>query len=164
MTRYLLQALVIGVGATACIDLWAIFLRKAFGIQSLSYCLLGRWVLHMPSGRIMHDGIASAEARPHECTMGWMAHYSIGVAFTALFLMLVSNEWPAHPTLLPAIGFGVATVAVPFFTMQPAFGLGIAASRTRNPWAARVKSLMTHAVFGMGMYLWASLIALVGTD
>ena len=159
MTRHILQALAIGIGATVCIDLWAIFLRKAFGIQSLNYCLLGRWVLHMPSGRIMHDAIASSDSRPHECTVGWMAHYSIGVAFAVLFLMLVSNDWLAHPTLLPALAFGVATVAVPFFTLQPAFGLGIAAARTKSPWAARLKSLMTHAVFGAGLYASAALLA-----
>jgi hypothetical protein len=49
--------------------------------------------------------------------------------------------------------FGVITVVVPLFILQPALGLGIAASRARNPTAARLKSLATHAIFGTGLYL-----------
>jgi hypothetical protein len=58
---HLLAAILAGLGATAAIDLWALFLRRAFGIQSLNYCLLGRWVLHMPRGTFAHRSIAAAE-------------------------------------------------------------------------------------------------------
>ncbi|MNC95445.1 hypothetical protein D3C83_125650 [compost metagenome] len=54
------------------------------------------------------------------------------------------------------MAFGLATVLVPYLVMQPAFGLGIAASRTKNPGAARLKSLMTHAIFGLGLFVSAS--------
>jgi hypothetical protein len=155
----LLGIVAIGIGATVFIDLWSTFLKKAFGIPSLSYCLLGRWVLHMPRGRVMHVAIAKSEAMPHECKVGWTAHYSIGVAFSVLFVLLVPGDWLSRPTLGPALVFGVATVLVPFLTMQPAFGLGIAASRTKNPTAARLKSLVTHAIFGVGLYAWASLLS-----
>jgi hypothetical protein len=37
--------------------------------------------------------------------------------------------------------------------MQPAFGAGIAASRARRPGAARLQSLVTHTIFGLGLYL-----------
>ena len=151
----ILELAVIGLGATLFIDLWGLFLRKAFGIRSLSYCLLGRWVLHMGDGRIAHENIGASPARPHECKVGWTAHYSIGVAFAVVFVLLMSDGWLARPTFLPALAFGLATVAVPFLTMQPAFGLGIAASRTAKPNAARLKSIMTHAVFGTGLYAWA---------
>lgn len=148
----------IGIGATLCIDLWALLLRKAFDVRSLDYCLLGRWVLHMPQGRIKHERIASSPPKAHECPIGWMAHYSIGVAFAALFLALMPDEWLARPTLLPALLFGAITVMVPWFSMQPAFGMGLAASRTPNPSAARFKSLTTHAVFGAGLFLAAHLV------
>ena len=62
---YLLAAMVIGLGATLFIDLWALLLRQAFGIRSLDYCLLGRWVLHMPEGRVVHENIAATPARKH---------------------------------------------------------------------------------------------------
>lgn len=147
-----IQVVLIGVGATVCIDLWALLLRRLFGVRSLDYCLLGRWVLHMPLGRIAHESIAAASRRPHECKVGWTAHYSIGVVFAGIFVAMTSGTWLQRPSFLPAVAFGLATVAVPFLAMQPAFGLGIAAARTQNPWAARARSLMTHAVFGAGLY------------
>jgi len=44
-------------------------------------------------------------------------------------------------------------VVFPFFIMQPSLGLGIAASKTPHPARARLKSLVTHAVFGVGLYV-----------
>ena len=90
--------------------------------------------------------------------MGWVAHYSIGVVFALLFVSVASWNWLEHPTLLPALAFGVVTTLVPYFVMQPAFGLGIAASKTPRPAQARIKSLMTHTVYGVGLYLWAMLL------
>jgi hypothetical protein len=39
---YVVEAVLVGLGATLLIDLWALFLRRAFSIPSLNYCLLGR--------------------------------------------------------------------------------------------------------------------------
>jgi len=49
-------------------------------------------------------------------------------------------------------------VVFPFFIMQPLLGLGIAASRTPKPTQARLKSLGTHAVFGVGLYMYVCAI------
>ena len=157
----LLAAGLMGVGATMAMDLWALLLRRAFGIPSLDLGLLGRWVLHMPEGKFVHRSLSAAAARPHERAVGRTAHYSIGVAFALLFWTIAPAGWFARPTLLPALVFGVATVVVPFFTMQPAFGLGVAASKTPKPNTARLKSLGTHTVFGVGLYLGALLVSRV---
>ena len=82
----------------------------------------------------------------------------IGITFAIAFVALAGNNWLQHPTLIPVILFGVVTVLVPFFIMQPAFGLGFAASKTSNPTQARLRSLMNHTVFGVGLYLFALLI------
>lgn len=156
---HILTAIAIGMGATLLIDLWALLLRKAFDVRSLNLCLLGRRVLHIPSGRIAHESIAVTPARAHECAIGWTTHYMIGATFAVVFVWLASSGWLARPTLLPALAFGLATVLVPFFTMQPALGLGIASSKTPHPNKARLKSVMTHTVFGLGLWLWASLLA-----
>ena len=34
-------AIALGVGATLVMDLWNLFLKRAFGIPSLNYCMLG---------------------------------------------------------------------------------------------------------------------------
>ena len=158
MLLLLVSAVFVGLGATLLIDLWALFLRRTFGIPSLNYCLLGRWVLYMADRKIAHESIAATPQKAHECTIGWISHYSIGSAFALLFVLLASDNWLARPTLLPALAFGIATVLVPFFVMQPAFGLGVAASKTPSPNKARLKSVMTHAVFGAGLYLSARLL------
>jgi hypothetical protein len=83
----------------------------------------------------------------------------IGTGFALVFVTLVSARWLEQPTFLPALVYGMATVVVPFFTMQPSLGLGIASSRTPHPNRARLKSLMTHTVFGVGLYLSAQLLS-----
>jgi hypothetical protein len=148
----ILAAIVVGIGATMAIDLWNLLLKRAFRIPSLNYCLLGRWLRHMPAGTFRHASIAAASQKPFECTTGWIAHYTIGVVLAVLFVVLVSADWLARPTLLPALLYGVGAVVFPLFIMQPSLGLGIAASRTPNPPQARLKSLATHAVFGLGLY------------
>jgi hypothetical protein len=61
-------------------------------------------------------------------------------------------SWLQQPTLAPALVVGIGTVAAPFLLMQPGMGAGIAANRTPRPGAARLQSLITHAVFGLGLY------------
>lgn len=152
---YIMGSIGIGIGATLLMDLWNMFLRRAFGIPSLNYCFLGRWLRHMPVGTFRHESIAAAQQKPFECTVGRIAHYTIGVALALVFVVLGSGNWLAHPALLPALVYGIATVVFPFFIMQPSLGLGIAASRTPKPTQARLKSLATHTVFGVGLYLCA---------
>jgi hypothetical protein len=143
----------IGVVATLLMDAWNLFLKHALGIPSLDYCLLGRWIRHFPEGTFRHASIAAAARKPRECTVGWVAHYTIGVVFAFGFVMLTSSSWLARPTMLPALVYGVVTVVSPFLVLQPSLGLGIAASKTPHPGRARLKSLMTHLVFGVGLYL-----------
>jgi hypothetical protein len=70
-------------------------------------------------------------------------------------VVFTSGNWLAQPTVLPALLYGIATVVFPFFIMQPSLGLGIAAAKTPNPMQARLKSLATHFVFGVGLYVCA---------
>jgi hypothetical protein len=149
----ILGGIAIGIGATLVMDLWNLFLKRAFSIPSLNYCLLGRWLRHMPTGTFRHANITAAPQKDFECPVGWIAHYTIGVVFALLLVVLTSGEWLARPTFLLALVYGVGTVVFPFFILQPSLGLGIAASRTPKPVQARLKSLMTHTVFGVGLYL-----------
>ena len=158
MTLSLFSAILIGLGATLTTDLWALFLKRALKIAVPNYCLVGRWLRYMPEGTFIHSNIASAPQKSAECTLGWIAHYMIGITFALAFVAVAGNNWLQHPTLVPAIIFGVGTVLMPFFIMQPAFGLGFAASKTSNPIQARLRSLMNHTAFGIGLYLFALLV------
>ena len=151
----LINTILIGLGATLTFDLWALFLKYAFRIAPSNICLVGRWLGYMPEGVFRHANIAATPPKRAECTVGWIAHYLIGVTFALAFAALAGDQWLRQPTLIPAFLFGVVTVLAPFFVMQPLMGLGLAASKTPNPALARVRSLMNHAAFGAGLYLFA---------
>lgn len=155
---YFLSPIFIGIGATLIFDLWGLFLKHTFKIAPSNFCLVGRWLLYMPEGIFRHSNTGSALQKSTECTVGWIAHYIIGIVFATTFLVFTGMDWLQHPTLIPAILFGVITVLFPFFIMQPALGLGFAASKSSNPTQARLRSLMNHAVFGFGIFLFGSLI------
>ncbi len=153
-TTYIIGA-VVGLGATLFMDGCALALKRAFSIPSANYCLVGRWLCHMLKGTFMHASIATAPQQRGECAVGWIAHYAIGIVYALVLVALVSGSWLARPTLLPALLFGVGSVLVPYLVMQPAFGLGIAASRTPQPTQARLRSLIAHTSFGVGLYVGA---------
>jgi hypothetical protein len=154
----LVSAILIGLGATLTFDLWALFLKHTFRITPSNICLVGRWIRTMPEGTFKHSNISSSPPKSAECTVGWIAHYAIGVMFALAFVALAGNGWLQNPTPIPAMIFGVVTVLAPFFIMQPAFGFGLAASKMPNPTQARLRSLMNHFAFGIGLYLFGLLV------
>jgi hypothetical protein len=155
-----LRTVAIGVGATAVMDGWAWLLRR-LGVPSLDFALLGRWIGHFRDGQWLHASIAKAPPVRGEAALGWLAHYSIGVGFAALLLASFGLKWARSPTLLPALAIGVVTVAAPLLLLQPALGAGIASSKTAAPLFNSLKSVVTHTVFGVGLYLAALVSALL---
>lgn len=148
-----LNTFIIGIGATALTDCWAIVRRHLFGIALPNYGLVGRWITHMRHGQFHHNAIASSARMSGEHITGWTAHYVIGIAFAALLSGTYGQTWLHQPAIGPALVVGIGTVLAPFLLMQPGMGAGIAAHRTPNPNAARLQSLITHAVFGLGLYI-----------
>jgi hypothetical protein len=134
-------------------DVVALGRHRMFGTPMPDYGMVGRWFAHMPRGRFVHERIAAAAPMPGEKWIGWSAHYGTGIAFALLLLATCGIEWACRPTLLPALAVGIATVTAPFLLMQPGMGAGIASSRTPNPMAARMRSLVAHATFGLGLYV-----------
>jgi len=154
-TIYIASAVLVGLGATLVMDLWALFVRRVFSIASLNYCFVGRWLLYMTTGILKHASIAASPRKSAECTVGWITHYLIGAAFALILVISTSGRWLEQPTLLPALLVGIGTVIIPFLIMQPSFGLGVAGAKTLNPIQTRLKSLMAHTSFGVGLYLCA---------
>lgn len=153
------RALLIGIGATAFLDIWLLALRS-LGIPTLDFALLGRWFGHLLRGQVAHAAIAKAQPIHRELALGWFAHYATGIAFAAVLLGLQGPDWARQPTLEPALGFGLLTVLAPLLLLQPAMGAGLASRRTATPMKNVLRSLANHAVFGLGLYLSSSLAAL----
>ena len=150
---HIVGAVFVGTGAALLMDLWNLFLWRALNISSLSYCFVGRWLSSMLTGTFSHSNIVAAPKRPAECVIGWTAHFLIGITFALMLVISTAGSWLEHPALLPAMLVGMGTVIIPYFIVQPALGLGIGSANTRNPTQARLKSLMTHTAFGVGLYL-----------
>lgn len=150
---FVMDAIVLGLGATALMDAWVWLRRRWLGLPGLNYAWVGRWVAYLPRGRFRHAPIAATPPVRGEQAIGIAVHLLTGVAFAGILLALWGSTWRDRPTLAPALIVGIGSVVAPFLLMQPGMGAGIAARRTPNPAKARLHSLVTHAVFGVGLYL-----------
>lgn len=153
------RGLLMGVAATLFLDLFNVLQKRLLRAPVPDWRLVGRWVGHFPQGRFTHESIAKATPIPGEHALGWIAHYAVGVTFATLAVFVWGLDWARHPTFLPALAIGLVSVNAPFFIMQPGMGLGIAASKAPNPTQARLRSLISHTVFGVGLYLAALIVA-----
>jgi hypothetical protein len=147
-----LQTAVIGTIATGTMDVWGVLREPLFGFPRANYRLIGRWFAYMPRGQFRHTPITASPPLPAELAIGWAAHYSIGIAFAALLVLLGGDAWLRHPTLGLALLVGLSTLLAPLFIMQPAMGAGFAGSKTPNPRTARFQSLLTHLIYAIGLY------------
>ena len=151
--QIILRVVALGVGATVVLDLWSACLQRFFHMPSTNWAMVGRWAGHLPRGRFVHDKIADASPVRGELLLGWSVHYAIGVSFAIILVVLFGLDWLHQPTLVPALVVGVCTVVFPFFLMQPGMGLGVAATKAPRPNMARLRSLMSHTIFGIGLYV-----------
>lgn len=147
-----------GIGATLLMDLWSLLQKYGLGIPPLNYGLVGRWIHWFGKGKFRHNPITATPAIPGEALLGWGLHYLTGVLFAFIPWLLVGSSWLAKPTLTLGLLTGLITLFAPFIILQPALGFGVAASRTGRPWLARLLSLVTHAVYGCGLYVTAIIL------
>lgn len=153
------HAILIGLGATALMDVWVWLRRRWLGVPGLNYAWVGRWVAYLPRGRFRHAPIAATAPVRGEYGIGVAVHLLTGIVFAGILTALWGSAWVRQPTLAPALMVGVGSIAAPFLLMQPGMGAGIAARRTPHPGKARLHSLLVHALFGVGLYLSASVLA-----
>jgi hypothetical protein len=159
MTEFLIRAVIIGVGATLLLDLWALLLNRTLGLPTPNWPLVGRWFAHLPRGRFIHEDIGQAEPVANERAIGWLAHYAVGILFAAVVLAIWGTAWARSPTFLPALIVGLATVGCGWFILQPGMGAGIAASKRSNAGQVRLLNIVGHVVFAIGLYGTALLTA-----
>ena len=156
-----LHGILIGIAATAILDIWAIVAKRAYDAARPNWALAGRWFAHMRDARFHHDNIAHAIPVSGELAIGWIAHYVVGIVYGLMVTAIWFFQNAGYPTLLAPliIGLVLATCAA-WFMMQPGMGLGVAACKTPDPTRMRLRTLINHAVFSIAMYL--SAIALSG--
>lgn len=147
-----LRTALIGIVATGLMDVWGVARAPLFGFPAANYRLIGRWFAYMPRGRFRHASIAASPSLPGEHAIGWIAHYTIGISFAALLVLLGGDAWLRRPTVGLALLVGLSTLLAPLFIMQPAMGAGIAGAKTPDPRASRLQSTLTHVIYAIGLY------------
>jgi hypothetical protein len=151
----LYAGVIIGLTGTALKDVWAIFLKRVFDNAPPNWAMVGRWVVHLKSGKVFNDDIAEALAFSSENLVGWIFYYFVGFIYGVIFMLLVGKEWLSGPTLMPVWLYSISTILVGWFLLHPGLGLGMALAKTENPFKGRCMGLMTHSVFGLGMWFGA---------
>lgn len=154
MIELIWQGVLIGIGATVLMDIWAIVLHLAFSQPKPNWAPAGRWFRHLANGKVFHESIAAAEPYRHELALGWIGHYAVGILYGVILALVMGPGWMAAPTFLPAWIWGIITIGAGWFLMQPGLGLGWAASKTPNPMKVRLFNFLAHTVFAIG--LWAT--------
>ena len=97
-------------------------------------------------------GLKHTHANTTASLLGWGLHYVIGVLLAVCAVYLAALLGLNTLSLVFCLLYGMATVVLPFCSMQPLLGLGFAASKTAQPWRNRGKSLFTHTLFGLSLY------------
>jgi len=143
----------VGIGATLFLDLFAVVRARLTGKPGMNWGKVGRWLGHLPRGQLVLTGPAASSRLPGEAALGWVFHYLVGILLAAVLTAILGGDWLSNPPFVAVVGFGAMTVVLPLATLQPALGMGLAARKTPFPWAVRRNSLVTHCVFGLGLYL-----------
>ena len=152
MIDLLWRGVLIGLGATILMDIWAELLACFPGQSRPNWAPVGRWVWHLRRGQVFHEDISRAAPYAHERALGWAFHYLVGILYGVILAVIMGPAWFAHPSFWPAWIWGIVTIAAGWFLLVPGLGLGWAASKTANPAMTRILGLAAHTVFGFGLY------------
>lgn len=152
LSELFLSGAVVGLGATLIADVVGV-LRQGWPATNGFYGLVGRWVGSLAHGKIAHRDIRETPPVPYEGVLGWSAHIVLGLCFGIGFVGLFGETALSAPKPWQGITIGLATVLVPWFIFQPLFGWGVAVSNAPKPWKMRLKSIITHMIFGIGLWL-----------
>ena len=153
-----MAAILVGILGTFAMDLGGVLaLRLGLsgpGPRRNGPALLGRWIGYLGQGKLRHDDILQTPPLRGEIPVGVVSHYAIGMVLGLGYLMLLqTTHMPS--SVLTGLGYGVATTVFSLFVMFPSQGMGWMGSRL--PGAARL-SLVNHAFFGLGLWLWTMIL------
>jgi hypothetical protein len=89
----LLKAALVGVGGTIVLDLYAFTMSRVLGGPATSWAMVGRWFGNMARGQFVQVAMSEAVPVKGERTIGWIAHYAIGIGYGLLLVGLWGKVW-----------------------------------------------------------------------
>jgi hypothetical protein len=151
--EFMVKAILMGVIATVCMDIWAAIAKHVLRLPTANWSLVGRWFGHMRRGTFIHRPITDSAPISNEMVIGWIAHYVTGLIYGLIYLSIIQIFLQIDPTFKSALIFGLATLIAPWFIMQPAMGAGVFARHTPHPGLMRAVTISMHVVFGCSLFL-----------
>ena len=160
-TRAFIVGAIVGILATVTMDVVAVIALRlgiaSRGPRRTGPDLIGRWIGYLLRAKFTHTDILQTPPLRGELLLGLVAHYSIGIVLTLVYLgLLVVAHAP--PSALSAVLYGTATTVLPWFLMFPSQGLGwFGRDAPGNAHLAPI-SLFNHIIFGLGLALWMAVL------
>jgi hypothetical protein len=153
----------VGIGVLATVTMDCAFVLAArlrpgvFDPEEAGPDLVGRWAGGVLRGRVRHKDIAREPEMRGETAIGLATHYVTGVGLTLIYHAASGKAAPRHG-MARAIGWGVATGALPCLILYPSYGYGCCARRTGRSTRIVGVMLMGHTVFGAGIGFWSKML------
>jgi hypothetical protein len=76
-----LKAILVGVGGTIVLDLYAFMMSRVLGAPVTNWAMVARWFGNMAHGQFVQVAMSEATPVKGELAIGWIAHYAIGIGF-----------------------------------------------------------------------------------
>lgn len=154
------RSVLVGVVSTFTMDLLTAIAYRLRLTAPLSPHLIGRWFVSVARAQPYHADIARAPAVNHELAIAIPIHYTIGVALASAYLWGMSElGWPRR-NLVVAVAFGLCTSVLPWFLMFPSMGYGFFGAHGPAGTRLFVSSLLSHALFGVGIWVAVRIVSL----
>jgi hypothetical protein len=156
-------SVIIGIVATVIMDILSAVSFKLRLIAPLSPRLIGRWFASVGRGQIVHSDIGQTSAINHERAIAVPVHYAIGVTLALTYLLTCASLGlnPGNP--ITALVFALCTNIFPWLVMFPSMGFGWFGSHGPPGTRLFLSSLVSHAFYGVGLWLGAFLLGQFGT-
>jgi hypothetical protein len=157
----ILRAALVGIGGT--IVLGSLCLPDAAHVRRTCDRLENGRPLAGPyvEVRVRSDKHRAGRAGAGRTCAGLDIPYVIGIAYGLLLVAIWGAGWLRQPGIAELLILALALLVLPYFVMMPGMGMGMAGSRTPKPNVTRLKSVIGHSMFGIGMYLTAGLMEAV---
>ena len=150
-----LQSFALGILATAAMDLFNLTGKHLRLHRGGSYALIGRWISGFFKGHFRYQNILQTPPRHNEVIVGIVSHYGIGIGLALGYLLLSKALLLSPANLFWAVTYGLATNALPWFIMFPAFGFGVLATNGPENNQLIRTSFLNHLGYGIALGLGA---------
>ena len=104
-------------------------------------------------GRFLHEDIRRSTPVRNELLAGRIFHYSTGGSVALIYpAFYFSFNLPMPENhLIPSLVFGLATVALPWFLLFPAYGYGFLGARAPANSRPLIEPTIEHVLYGIGI-------------